>query len=309
MVKKMVVRGAPSIEPAPSMAQRVETSGAPFVNAFGIGPLRFSAADWPTAWTHFWALHAIPPEGSAASIDVVYVPVGADELEVPGALLTEAIRASGSDGLQWTIAMNRVFSAAFDVDARRLTIRAAADTAAQMALGNSLRVLTSALLPLQHDGLMVHASSGILQGQGIAFAGISTAGKSTMAEGFKDTSYLTDDVTLLGTISSAPRLLASPFYGALGRRGEVRSAPLRALCVLGDKVDTTRIERLLGAAAVSQVIRHVARFFPERTLTARLLDLVMMLVHTVPVLLVHRSLADKSDDLVRAVLRDVGSAP
>ena len=336
-------------DPAPQHAERCDVvNGDASDTAFTIGPMSFLAHAWPTAWAHYWrpgaqalegADHTIVrpadalakgPGSGAASIVVVHGGMGISAPAKPGrfsggialaepnashpgagepARPADPLRAWASDDDRWMIEQRPVFSATFDTAQRRLTICADDDTAPHLSLGNALRVLTSALLPIEHDGLMLHASSGILADQGIVFAGISTAGKSTMAAGFVDTCYLTDDVTLLANVTKAPMLVATPFHGALGRRGVARAAPLRALCILGDKVTHTRIERLTPHAAVVHIIRHVARFFPERTLTGHLLDLVTQLVHTVPVRLVHRSLADPSDDIVRAVLRDVrGSA-
>lgn len=277
------------------------------VDRFAIGPLHFRAREWPIAWSRYWAPYVTPGSATALTIDVVASdPSGQLEVFLPaGADAVHGIRASGSDGSRWTIGIDRVFAAAYDIADRRLTIHSNDDTAPHMALGTSLRVLTSALLPVEHEGLMMFASSRIIGDNGIAFAGMSSAEKSSFGEGALDSSAVTTEITLLGSVSSTPTLLAAPFHGALGGRGEVGSVPLRALCIRGDKLGPMGVERMQGSAAAAGVVQHAARFFPERPLAVRLLDLIMKLVRTVPVFQVHRSLADQGDDVLRAALHSV----
>lgn len=172
----------------------------------------------------------------------------------------------------------------------------------QITLNNALRIWTSISLPTERDGLMLHAASCILEERGVVIAGVSGAGKSTFANGLKEATYLTDDITLVDRLSTEPRLLATPFHGSLGRVGADEEADLKVVGILSQSPDKTRIRRLKPAEAATSLLRHVVAFSSDKRLTGPILDRVASLVQNVPVFDIARSLDDSSDEVCKKLL-------
>ena len=202
------------------------------------------------------------------------------------------------------ISAKDVFNAVFDLSNNllRLSLTAHAETP-RVTLGNALRGAISIALPLQFDGLMFHASSGILDNHGVFFPGISTAGKTTLALGFEKVTYLSDDVTLTRDLVNQPTLSASPFFGIAGRKGANAEAPLDAVGVLVRKhPNKTAITRLSEKAALQELMRHAICWGNDAGLHAAILSNVHSLVQQVPVFAVERYLGDSSDVITERVL-------
>lgn len=280
---------------------------------YRVGPLCIRPESWPARW--IGCAEGSLDAAATSTDDAVTVAVqcdaaaaGASSLAVSlQELLTVDRRGPGV----WELRGRGHFLARYDEANRRMDLRLASnDEDPVLVLGNALRGLTATMLPTRHDGLMIHACAGIRDGAGLLVAGVSTAGKSTLALGFERTEYLTDDVALVSGIHGAPMLEPSPFFGSAGRRGPDLRAPLRAIGILVDKVldpsarsSYQRVPRARGAA---ELLRHVARFTSDRQLSDRLLELTVALAERVPVVLVKRSLQDRSDDVVATILREAG---
>ena len=96
-----------------------------------------------------------------------------------------------------------------------------------------LRWLYSVIL-LEQDGLLLHAASGVIAGRGIAWAGPSRSGKTTLATLIADRCTLfTDEATAVRFEGAVPHIYATPFLGELGPVSGAASARLHSLLLLG----------------------------------------------------------------------------
>ncbi|MFZ9889584.1 MAG: hypothetical protein ACO3JL_18975, partial [Myxococcota bacterium] len=157
------------------------------------------------------------------------------------------------------------------------------------------------------DGLMLHGAACISAGTGLVLVGLSGAGKSTFAQGLSDSLYLSDDIAIIDRLSSLPRLVPSPFHGALGRLGADADAPLGGIAILEHGEEETLLTPLPAAKAVSALLRHVVCFGHDQTLAEAILDLVIKLVQCVPVFSLRRSLLDGAETVCER-LRVAGAA-
>lgn len=260
---------------------------------FDLAGFRLHSVRWPPPWERY-ARDRLPFEAREGrpSIEVRYegacsAPVSDASLELEDAGFS--FRAPGTTG-------------AFDPQSGVLSVRGG-DADPERSLNNALRLWTSVMLPRERDGLMLHAASCIAEGRGVVLAGLSGAGKSTFANGLSEAVYLSDDITLLDRLSTSPTLLATPFYGSLGRVGADAEAPLHVVGLLRHAAGATEITRLSPAAAAASLFRHVVAFSADRRLSGPILERVSALVSRVAVFDVARSLSDTSDDLCRALLR------
>lgn len=280
---------------------------------YQLGPLRIRAESWPSQWSEHAQRWLAPDQVDPIDVTVAYAGLGVADDEIRARPAVEQVMIETCIGPgQWRLA-GRSFVAELDEHALRLDVKQVRGELdhPMLTLGNPLRGLVATWLPTRWDGLMLHGCSGILDEEGVVIAGVSTAGKTTLALGFSDVTYLGDDVALVVHASTAPTLTASPFFGSAGVQGADRSAPLRAVAVLVGKVidGPSTYLRVPPARAALELLRHVASFTKDRALVQRLLDVTGALVQRVPVVLVQRSLADASDDVVRSVLRVAAEPP
>lgn len=258
------------------------------------------AAGWPVEWESYaFAELGDSKEGAGErqTITVCYGGATRKRSELTVDLQEGGLRLEGLG-----------FEAQYDRKAAELTLRADPGLAPQLTLGNTLRAWLCSILPLERDGLMVHAASCVLHGKGLIFPGVSTAGKTTFSDGLVEARYLSDDISLLDRIGAEPRLLASPFHGVSTRQGERHvSAPLAAVGLLSHGGGHTTLERVSGSEAVSKLMRHVVCFSRDRATLVAVLRLATQLVERVPIFEVRRSLSDSSDDICRRLLEEAGA--
>ena len=151
-----------------------------------------------------------------------------------------------------------------------------------VAAESALRWITAIEL-LEHGGLLLHASSAIVDGQGHLFLGGSGAGKSTLvAEGDFD-SVLCDEISVVARNGDGGyRLWPSPFWG-IGSVGEVcEAAPLSAVWVLfgWEKTAAAKVDLTDAVLAVYRRVVDVgAAAFPPK----KVLDIAAELAEQVPV--------------------------
>jgi hypothetical protein len=113
-----------------------------------------------------------------------------------------------------------------------------------------VRTAMMARLPLV-GGLPLHAAGVIADGRGLAFFGVSGAGKTTLAE-TSPHPVLSDELVALGP-GDPPRLVRSGFWGE-GRGPErATGAPLAALVAL-DRGPSFDLERLGPSDAVRRLV-------------------------------------------------------
>lgn len=279
---------------------------------YQVGPVRIAAAEWPPAWTEVaehWFSHGLVP----SPILTVFL-AGSDLIGPegrPALHAGEVFEQRRIDENRWRFTSRGYFVA--DLDERDLSLAIRTPSPAvdpRASLGNALRAALATILPAKLDGVMLHACGCIIGGAGVAVAGLSTAGKTTLSMGLGEATYLSDDVAVVVGVSSSPTLQPSPFYGSAGRLGADVRAPLRAIGILVDKVlgpgARSSFERVPHARAAAELLRHVGRFTTDRQLSERLLELTVALTERVPVVLVKRSLLDHSDDVIRAILAEAG---
>lgn len=273
---------------------------------YQIGPFVMRVTNLPKAWhDHVQASFASADDNTTdAPLHLHLRTEGApDRGDGSGFLVNMQHIRVERDQERWTIFHEDAFTANYSPDTDRidLDVRHNQD-APRVILDNTLRGVVATMLPLRFHGLMLHASSGLLNHHGIFFAGLSTAGKTTMAEGMKRAQFLSDDISLVRDLSTTPELMASPFYGALGRRGADASGPLRAVVLLEKDPSETRITPVDPRQAVMELLRHVVCFSKDSVLSDAILTRVTQLVERVPVFRVARFIETASDDICQQVL-------
>lgn len=131
-----------------------------------------------------------------------------------------------------------------------------------------LRIVHSLVLA-EEGGFLIHAASGMRHGRAFLFAGISGAGKTTMARlAPADATVLTDEISYVRKGADGYQAYGTPFAGELARVGANVTAPLEALYFL-EKGAEGRIEAISQAAAVRALLRHILFFAHEHELVER----------------------------------------
>jgi len=270
---------------------------------FRVGPFVVDTRELPPAWRAYAHEQYHPHVGEdLPRLDVRLARV-ADGADAPTPIHVQS-QEIVKDGETYVVTDGTAFTARYDPRAHTLAL----DVTAHMhhphiVLGNALRGAISVALPLVFDGLMFHASSGIFDDQGLLFPGVSTAGKTTLAMGLVKGTYMSDDVSLVGGLSTTPRLDASPFFGAFGKMGANRSAPLAAVAVLVKKAEhTTKVERVRTNEAVPLLLRHAIAWTSDKDVQGAILARVVDLAVRAPVFAVERFIGDDSDTVCARVL-------
>jgi hypothetical protein len=182
------------------------------------------------------------------------------------------------EGGKWRLGRGD-FRAEFDLRARHGTLTLFPNPYSVDAL---LRIVHSLLLA-SSGGVLLHASSGIRNGRGVVFSGISGAGKTTIARlAPAGVQLLTDEVSYLRREGSAYRVYGTPFSGELGLKGEDVSAPLAAIHLIEHGAENRR-EALAPSEAVRRLLRNVLFFAQEPDLVAGVFATLCDLVERVPV--------------------------
>ena len=168
-----------------------------------------------------------------------------------------------------------------DLDARPLRARfrvAGHDHSVESAM----RVALSVALP-RRGGLLVHASAVERHGRAHVFAGVSGAGKSTIAallDGVPGFVRLADELVVIARGADGWTLHVPPLLGLAGLpRGATR--PLAAVHLIAQAPGHRR-EPLATAAAMRELMRHVVVYAAEPDTSARVLELVGQLLAEVP---------------------------
>jgi hypothetical protein len=145
-----------------------------------------------------------------------------------------------------------------------------------------LRILHSLLLAKQ-GGFLLHAASAIRNGKAFLFAGVSGAGKSTIAGlAPADATLLTDEISYLRKQGSDYSACGTPFTGELQKLGENISAPVAALYLLA-KGPANRIEPVPAAEAARALLSNILFFAKDREMVGALLHSACEFVGRVPV--------------------------
>lgn len=154
------------------------------------------------------------------------------------------------------------FSASWDAGTQEGWIRQSVNPYSADTL---LRVVHSIDLAAK-GGFLLHAASAIRNGRAFLLAGVSGAGKTTLARlAPHDVTLLTDEISCVVRDKSGFRAYGTPFTGELTRLGENTSAPVGELLLL-EKGRDNRLEPMAPAAAVRGLLRNILFLAQEEEL-------------------------------------------
>jgi len=143
--------------------------------------------------------------------------------------------------------------------------------------------ITHSLVLGEEGGFLVHAASAIRNERAYLFAGVSGAGKTTMARlAPPDATVLTDEISYVRRIGRNYKAYGTPFAGELARVGANTSAPLESLYLLVQGPEN-RIRPVPKIDAARALMRHVLFFAEEREMVARVFDSVLEFVSHIEV--------------------------
>jgi hypothetical protein len=148
------------------------------------------------------------------------------------------------------------------------------------SLDSVLRITHSLLLATE-GGFLLHAASAVRNGRAFLFAGVSGAGKTTLARlAPADAAVLTDEVSYVRRTGTGYEAHGTPFAGELARSGANLSAPLESVFLL-EKAHANRIESVSPRAAVSALLRHILFFAEDADLVRCVFDSAVKFVSSV----------------------------
>jgi hypothetical protein len=143
--------------------------------------------------------------------------------------------------------------------------------------------ITHSLVLAEEGGFLVHAASAIRNERAYLFAGVSGAGKTTMARlAPPDATVLTDEISYVRRIGRNYKAYGTPFAGELARVGANTSAPLETLYLLVQGPEN-RISPVPKMDAARALMRHVLFFAEEKEMVARVFDSVLEFVSHIEV--------------------------
>ena len=170
------------------------------------------------------------------------------------------VSVTGQQG-RWTLRRGD-FLAEWEATARRGWIR---QTANPYSIDAVLRIVHTLVLA-KHGGFLLHSASAIRDGRAFLFAGVSGAGKTTIARlAPPDATLLTDEISYVRPGGKGYSAFGTPFTGELAKLGENVSAPVRALYLLA-KGHENRIEAMAPAEAARSMLGNILFFAQDEEL-------------------------------------------
>jgi len=143
-----------------------------------------------------------------------------------------------------------------------------------------LRVIYSLILP-QEDGLAIHASSLMRDGEAYIFPGKSSAGKTTLVRLSPEATLLTDEISLVRGIGIDPVAFGTPFHGDLGIPGQNTSAPISGL-YFPVKDNKNYLKKLSPKSTLEKFLPNVVFFGHDQELLRRVFHLSYELIISLP---------------------------
>ena len=139
----------------------------------------------------------------------------------------------------------------------------------------------------RHDGVLIHASTAIVDGAAYVFVGHSGAGKSTMAAIAEEAGAQipTDDRTILTIRDGEPFAWGTPWHGSLIRKSP-DGAPLKRIYLL-EKAPADRCEPLPAARAVKELFVRLIQPRLHPAEVHNTLAILEAIVGRVPVAILH----------------------
>jgi hypothetical protein len=173
------------------------------------------------------------------------------------------------------------FLAVWDPASGRGTIRQSANP---YSIDAAFRIVHSLLLA-QQGGLLVHAASAVRNGRAFLFAGVSTAGKTTISRlAPPDATLLTDEISYLrrNPDGSGYTAYGTPFAGELAEPGVNVRAPLAGVFLLAKGPENV-IEPVTPPQALRGLMESILFFAHDADLVNKVFDSALDLVSKVPV--------------------------
>jgi hypothetical protein len=150
------------------------------------------------------------------------------------------------------------------------------------AIDSVLRIVHTLMLAPE-GGFLLHASSAVRNGKAFLFAGVSEAGKTTMARlAPPDVALLTDEASYVRKVDGQYFAYGTPFAGELGQPGKNILAPIAALYLL-KKAAENRIDPVDPAEAVPRLLRNILFFAHQAEMVRHVFESACVFVQAVPV--------------------------
>jgi len=150
------------------------------------------------------------------------------------------------------------------------------------SLDSVLRIVHTLLLA-RKGGFLMHASSAIRNGRAFLFAGVSGAGKTTMARlAPPDAALLTDEISYVTHHEDRYTAIGTPFFGELARVGENLRAPIECLYLLA-KGTENKIEPVAGGDAVRGLLENILFFARDPEFVKLVFDAAVEFASRVPI--------------------------
>ena len=148
------------------------------------------------------------------------------------------------------------------------------------SLDSVLRITHSLLLAMK-GGFLLHAASAVRKGRAFLFAGVSGAGKTTIARlAPSDATVLTDEVSYVRQVGQGYEACGTPFAGELARSGANISAPLDTVFFL-EKAHANTIHPICPRDAARALLRHILFFAEDADLGRAVFDSAVAFVSRV----------------------------
>jgi hypothetical protein len=155
-------------------------------------------------------------------------------------------------------------------------------TANPYSIDSVLRIVHTLLLAKQ-GGFLLHASSAVINDRAFLFAGISGAGKTTMAKlAPPNAKVLTDEVSYVSRRAGQYSAFGTPFAGELARVGENLCAPVGVVYLLAKGAEN-KIEPVEKGEAGRALLEHILFFAQDAAMVKLVFHAACDFVDRVPV--------------------------
>ena len=266
-----------------TLAAAPATDHAGFALGIAIGrlPLVIRTADaaYAAMLRQRYANFLCPADPAYGCFDVTITPPAAcpDDVDV------EVVR----EGSHWRLRRGD-FTATWDPATRRGTLTQSANP---YSTDSVIRIVHSLALAAT-DGFLLHAASTIRGGRAFLLAGVSGAGKTTIARlAPPGAIHLTDEISYVARVAGRYTAFGTPFTGELNVAGANAAAPVAALYFLRQGGEH-RSAPLAPAVALRKLLRNILFFATDPVLTARVFQVACDFLAAVPA----RELIFKPDD-------------